>query len=113
MMQTEWRPESLALAQEIRRHAEARGITAGQFAFAWVLNNALVAGAIIFGVVLASFGLLATFWERRDGTPWPLRGSQLAGVAVFLTVTVGWFVLAYRQVGPHLIDDTESESQAR
>src|SRR5439155_23241349 len=46
MLQTEWRPESLALAQEIRRHAEARGITAGQFAFAWVLNNALVAGAI-------------------------------------------------------------------
>jgi len=25
MMQTEWRHESLELAQEIRRHAEARG----------------------------------------------------------------------------------------
>jgi aryl-alcohol dehydrogenase-like predicted oxidoreductase len=48
MMQTEWRPESLQLAQEIRRHAEARGISAGQFAVAWVLNcllvNAVVAG---------------------------------------------------------------------
>jgi aryl-alcohol dehydrogenase (NADP+) len=32
MMQTEWRPESLQPAQEIKRHAEARGITAGQFA---------------------------------------------------------------------------------
>jgi aryl-alcohol dehydrogenase-like predicted oxidoreductase len=46
MMQTEWRPESLVIAQEIKRHAEARGITPGQFAFAWVLNNRLVTGAI-------------------------------------------------------------------
>ncbi len=46
MLETEWRPESLAIAQELRRHAEARGITAGQFAVAWVLNNALVSAAI-------------------------------------------------------------------
>src|SRR6201992_3916874 len=46
MMQTEWRPESLQLAQEIRKHAEARGITAGQFAVAWVLNSAFVTGVI-------------------------------------------------------------------
>jgi aryl-alcohol dehydrogenase-like predicted oxidoreductase len=46
MMQTEWRAESLALAQEIKRYAEARAITPGQFAFAWVLNNRLVTGAI-------------------------------------------------------------------
>jgi aryl-alcohol dehydrogenase-like predicted oxidoreductase len=37
--ETEWRPESLELAQEIKRHAEARGITTGQFAVAWVLAN--------------------------------------------------------------------------
>ncbi len=46
MMQTEWRPESLALAQEIRTHAEARGISAGQFALNWVLNNRLVTSVI-------------------------------------------------------------------
>jgi len=46
MMQTEWRRESLELAQEIKRHAEARGISASQFAVAWVLNNALVIGTI-------------------------------------------------------------------
>jgi aryl-alcohol dehydrogenase-like predicted oxidoreductase len=46
MMQTEWRRESLKLAQEIKRHAEARGISASQFAVAWVLNNALVTGTI-------------------------------------------------------------------
>jgi aryl-alcohol dehydrogenase-like predicted oxidoreductase len=46
MMQSEWRPESLMIAQSLRRHAEARGITAGQFALAWVLHNALVHSAI-------------------------------------------------------------------
>ena len=46
MMQTEWRPESLQLAQEIKQHAEARGITAGQFAVSWVLNSAFVCGVI-------------------------------------------------------------------
>src|SRR5437899_1537040 len=46
MMQTEWRPESLQLAQEIKRHAEARGITAGQFAVSWVLNSSFVSAVI-------------------------------------------------------------------
>lgn len=46
MLETEWRPESLAIAQEVRRHAEAQGITAGQFATAWVLNNRAVSSAI-------------------------------------------------------------------
>ena len=46
MMQTEWRPESLQLAQEIKQHAEARGITAGQFAVSWVLNSSFVSAVI-------------------------------------------------------------------
>jgi len=46
MMQTEWRPESLKLAQEIRQHAEAKGITAGQFAVSWVLNSSFVSAVI-------------------------------------------------------------------
>ena len=46
MHQTEWRPESLVLAQTIKDHAEARGITPGQFAVAWVLNNKLVTATI-------------------------------------------------------------------
>lgn len=47
MMETEWRAESLAIAQRLRAHAEARGTTAVAFAIAWVLNNALVTGAIL------------------------------------------------------------------
>lgn len=46
MMATEWRRESLEMAQRIREHAERRGMTAGQFAVLWVLNNALVTSAI-------------------------------------------------------------------
>jgi aryl-alcohol dehydrogenase-like predicted oxidoreductase len=46
MMQTEWRPESLKLAQQIRQHAEAKGITAGQFAVSWVLNSSFVSAVI-------------------------------------------------------------------
>ncbi|MGJ4931863.1 aldo/keto reductase [Bradyrhizobium sp. HKCCYLS2038] len=46
MMQTEWRPESLKLAQEIKRHAEAKGFTPGQFAVSWVLNSAFISSVI-------------------------------------------------------------------
>ena len=46
MAESEWRPESLSIAQEIARHAEARGTTAAHFAVGWVLNNRLVTAAI-------------------------------------------------------------------
>ncbi len=46
MMETEFRPESLAMALAIKAHAERRGMTAGQFAVNWVLNNAIVTAVI-------------------------------------------------------------------
>jgi aryl-alcohol dehydrogenase-like predicted oxidoreductase len=46
MMQTEWRPESLAIAQKLKAHAEALGMTPSQFALAWVLDNRLVTSVI-------------------------------------------------------------------
>ncbi len=39
MMESEWRPESLKIAQSIAAHAETKGATAGAFALAWLLNN--------------------------------------------------------------------------
>ena len=42
MMETEWRPEIAGDRPDAEAHAEARGITAGQFAMDWVLNNKLV-----------------------------------------------------------------------
>jgi aryl-alcohol dehydrogenase-like predicted oxidoreductase len=46
MLESEWRPESLHIAQEIADRARAKGVTPGQFAFAWVLHNQLVTAAI-------------------------------------------------------------------
>lgn len=46
IMETEWRRESLVIAQRIKAHAEACGITPGQFAVCWVLNNRIVTSAI-------------------------------------------------------------------
>ena len=46
IMQTEWRPESLRIAETLADHAKGRGITPGQFAVSWVLNNRLVTAAI-------------------------------------------------------------------
>jgi aryl-alcohol dehydrogenase (NADP+) len=46
IQQTEWRRESLVIAQTLKKHAEKRGITAGQFAVSWVLNNKLITGVV-------------------------------------------------------------------
>jgi aryl-alcohol dehydrogenase-like predicted oxidoreductase len=35
------------MAQQIRQHAESRGMSAAQFAVNWVLNNRLVSSAIV------------------------------------------------------------------
>ena len=46
MMQTEFREESMLLAQKIKAYAEKRGMTASQFAVQWVLNNKSVNSVI-------------------------------------------------------------------
>lgn len=46
IMQTEFREESMQLAQKIKAHAEKRGMTAVQFAVNWVLNNKTINSVI-------------------------------------------------------------------
>ena len=46
LMQTEWRPESIALAQDFAAHAASRGLSPQHLAIAWCLNNRLVSGVI-------------------------------------------------------------------
>ncbi|HQT37915.1 MAG TPA: aldo/keto reductase [Acidocella sp.] len=46
IMETEWRDESLVIAQKFAERAQAHGITPGQFAVAWVLNNSLITASI-------------------------------------------------------------------
>ncbi|HSV82970.1 MAG TPA: aldo/keto reductase [Ramlibacter sp.] len=46
ILQTELRDESVALAREIKAHAEAHGSTAAHFALKWVLNSTAVTSVI-------------------------------------------------------------------
>jgi aryl-alcohol dehydrogenase-like predicted oxidoreductase len=47
MMETEWRAESLAIAQRIVEHARQRGMTPVQFALRWLLANRFVTSPIV------------------------------------------------------------------
>src|SRR5262245_5564674 len=57
------------------------------------------------GLLLAGLGLCAAVWEWHSGTPHPIRGRQIPGIAVYLLLTLGWFALAYHRVGQHLIEN--------
>lgn len=46
MMQSEWRPESLEIAQEVKRYASAKGTKAQTLAVNWVLNNRFITSVI-------------------------------------------------------------------
>ncbi|RQR88759.1 MULTISPECIES: aldo/keto reductase [unclassified Burkholderia] len=46
IQQTEWRPESLHIAQQVAEHAAARGTTSVAFALAWVMKNRIVSSTI-------------------------------------------------------------------
>src|SRR6185369_2198230 len=46
IMETEFREESLVIAQKLKAHAEKKGITAGDFAVNWVLANPIVTSVI-------------------------------------------------------------------
>ncbi|BAQ75059.1 aldo/keto reductase family oxidoreductase [Pseudomonas sp. Os17] len=47
ILETEWRVESLRIAQQIQAHARSRGVDIVEFAIAWVLNNQAVSSAIV------------------------------------------------------------------
>jgi aryl-alcohol dehydrogenase-like predicted oxidoreductase len=63
MMETEFRAESLAIAQEIRAHAQTRGRTAIGFAVNWVLANPIVSSVIAGPRTEAQW---ATYLAARD-----------------------------------------------
>lgn len=47
IMQSEFREESLVIAQQLKEHIQDRGINLGQFATAWVLANRFVSSVIV------------------------------------------------------------------
>lgn len=46
IMQTEYRAESLVIAQKIKAYAEGKGLTCAQFSYAWALNSRPVCAAV-------------------------------------------------------------------
>ena len=46
IMETEFRDESLAIAQKLQAHAQGKGVTLAQFATAWVLGNRMISSVI-------------------------------------------------------------------
>ncbi|MEL6374479.1 MAG: aldo/keto reductase [Pseudomonadota bacterium] len=46
MLQNEWRPESLAMTEQLAAHAATKGASLVDFAVAWVLNNKAVTSVI-------------------------------------------------------------------
>ena len=65
MMETEFRPETLAAAARAAAHADARGITPQGFALNWVLANPIVSAALIGPRSLEQLeGYLAASSER-------------------------------------------------
>jgi 4-amino-4-deoxy-L-arabinose transferase-like glycosyltransferase len=56
------------------------------------------------GAAIGSAGLLAAVWERRTGHVGARTSGHMIGLSVFLVLTVGWFYLAYLQLGGRLID---------
>jgi aryl-alcohol dehydrogenase-like predicted oxidoreductase len=46
ILETEFREESLVIAQKLQEHCDARGIKLGQFAAAWVLANPHISAVI-------------------------------------------------------------------
>jgi Predicted oxidoreductases (related to aryl-alcohol dehydrogenases) len=70
IMETEWRPESLQIAEELKAHAEARGMTLIAFAVAWVLNNSAISSVIAGPRTLEQWkpylGALEVTWTPED-----------------------------------------------
>jgi aryl-alcohol dehydrogenase-like predicted oxidoreductase len=70
ILETEWRPESLTIAQKLKAHAEKRGATLVDFAIAWLLNNraitSVIAGPRTFEQWTSYFGALEYKWTPED-----------------------------------------------
>ena len=79
IMQTEFRPESLALAEKMTEHARAHGLTPAQLALGWVWNNTLVNG------VIGGPKTLAQWQDYLDALHTPFSAENEAFVSGLVT----------------------------
>jgi aryl-alcohol dehydrogenase-like predicted oxidoreductase len=78
MLETEFRAESLAIAQKLGAHAAAGGRTLTQFALAWLWSNRIVTSVIAGPRTLGQ-------WKRyveAVGTPWSDEDDRLVDALV-------------------------------
>ncbi len=70
MLESEWRPESLIIAEKLKAHAEARGVSLVAWACAWVLANravsSIIAGPRTFEQWTSYFAALDYEWTAED-----------------------------------------------
>lgn len=70
MLEAEWRPESLLIAEKLKAHAEGRRATLVHWAVAWVLNNqaisSTIAGPRTFEQWTSYLGALDYAWTPED-----------------------------------------------
>ena len=67
ILETEFRDESLAIAQKLKVHAEKKGMTAGDFAVNWVLHNSIISSVIAGPRTLEQWqGYLASLEKKFD-----------------------------------------------
>ena len=70
MMETEWRPESLQIAEKLNSYARSRTASLVHWAVAWVLNNSsissCIAGPRTFEQWSDYLGALAYTWTAED-----------------------------------------------
>src|SRR6185503_17267003 len=78
--------------------------TGGRWTWFWLAATLSTLTKGPLGLVFAACGLLACVWERASGVPAPLRGSHKLGVALFIALTVGWFVLSVWALGQPVVD---------
>ena len=72
ILETEFREESLVIAQKLKARCEAKGIAPGQFAAAWVLANPIISSVIVGPRTLAHledvYGAVDLLLDKDDET---------------------------------------------
>jgi aryl-alcohol dehydrogenase (NADP+) len=70
MLEAEWRPESMLIAEKLKAHADARGVSLVHWSTAWVLNNraitSVIAGPRTYEQWTSYLGAIDCKWSAED-----------------------------------------------
>jgi aryl-alcohol dehydrogenase-like predicted oxidoreductase len=74
MLESEWRPESLIIAEKLKEHTDARRVSLVAWACAWVLNNRAISSIIAGPRTLEQW---TSYFSALDYT-WAMEDEKLA-----------------------------------